>query len=67
MMNLLIGRIQTFLKMIEFFYHDASDTIPSNTPKPHGMPAQINDFVDVNHAHNHVTHCSHTGILIYLN
>ncbi len=49
------------------FYCDACESFPLNAPKPHGMPVQINAFVDANHSCNCVTHCSHTGILIYLN
>ena len=38
-----------------------------NTPPPLGNPDQINCFVDADNAGNKVTHCSQTGILIFLN
>ena len=41
------------------FYYDAKEMIPNLV--------QMNCFVDSDHAGNHVTHCSHTGILIFLN
>jgi hypothetical protein len=46
------------------FYRDAKESIPPNAPEPRGMPVQINAFVDANHARNHVTRRSHTGILM---
>ncbi len=70
MMHLLSGKILISLKMIgkiSVLILDASKSIPPNAPKLHGMPVQINALVNENHVHNHVTHCSHTGILIYLN
>jgi hypothetical protein len=42
-------------------------SIPPNSPNPRVMPVQIYAFVDANHARNRVTHCWHTGVLIYLN
>ncbi len=48
------------------FCRDAKESISLNAPEPRGMPAQINTFVDTNHARNRVTCRFHTGILIYL-
>jgi hypothetical protein len=49
------------------FYKDAKEQVPSNAPEPRGHPVQINGFVDADHAGNHITRRSHTGILLYLN
>jgi hypothetical protein len=35
-------------------------------PTPLGNPVTINAFVDANHAGNIVTHCSHTGSIIFV-
>jgi hypothetical protein len=47
------------------FYKDAIETLPPIAPAPKGNPVQINAVVNGDHAGNHVTHCSQTGILIY--
>ena len=49
------------------FYYDAKEMIPPNAQEPRGNLVQMNCFVDSDHAGNHVTHHSHTGILIFLN
>ena len=49
------------------FYPDAQKAIPDNAPKPRGRLAQINFFVDADHAGNKVTRRSHSGILIFIN
>ena len=48
------------------FYHDAKENIPPNAPEARGNTVQLNFFVVV-HAGDHITHHSHTGILIFLN
>jgi hypothetical protein len=49
------------------FYNGATEDIPKNAPQPRGLPAQMNVFVDADHAGNRLTRCSQTGILLYLN
>jgi hypothetical protein len=49
------------------FYHDAKESLPPNALEPRGSPVQMNCFVDSDHAGNHVTCRSHTGVLIFLN
>jgi hypothetical protein len=49
------------------FYNGATEDIPKNAPQPRGLPAQVNVFVDANHAGNRLTCRSQTGILLYLN
>ncbi len=49
------------------FYKDATEIIPPNAPVSKGNSVQMNVFVDADHAGNHVTCRSQTGILIYLN
>jgi Reverse transcriptase (RNA-dependent DNA polymerase) len=51
----------------EDFYPDAIEPMPSTMPEARGPEAQINCFVDANHAGNVVTRRSHTGVLIFLN
>jgi hypothetical protein len=50
------------------FYKDAQESIPPNAPpSARGNPAQMNIFVDADHAGYHVMRRSHTVILLYLN
>ena len=49
------------------FYRDAKENIPPNAPEARGNTAQLNCFIDANHAGDHITHHSHKGILIFLN
>jgi len=49
------------------FYPDAQEDIPSNMPKPKGLPAHITVFVDADHAHDKLTCRSITGILVFIN
>ena len=49
------------------FIYDAKELVPPNALEPRGNPVQMNCFVDSDHAENHITHHSHTGILIFLN
>jgi len=46
------------------FYQDAKKNIQLNAP---GNTVQLNCFVDADHAGDHITHCSHTGVLIFAN
>ena len=48
-------------------YRDAIDEVPCNAPEPRGAAAQLNVYVDADHAGNKVTRRSQTGILIFLN
>ena len=41
--------------------------LPPNMPEPRGLEVQVNCFVDADHAGNHITQRSHTGILIFIN
>ena len=54
-------------EMMHLMYPDTVETFPYNMPKPLGMAVDINVFVDADHAGNHVTRRSHTGIIIYIN
>jgi hypothetical protein len=40
--------------------------MPPQMREPLGSSINMTAFVDANHAGNMVTHCSHTGIIIYL-
>ena len=51
----------------ESIYGDVEEEIPPNAPKPLGNPVTMTCFVDANHAGEHSTRRSQTGILIYLN
>jgi len=48
-------------------YRDAKEELPPNMPELRGNPVKINCFVDADHAGNHITRRSQTGILIFLN
>jgi hypothetical protein len=48
------------------FYGNVRDELPPKIPTPLGNLVTINAFVDANHAGNVVTHCSHTGIIIFV-
>ena len=41
--------------------------IPTDAPKPHGNVVSTHCFVDADHAGNHITRRSQTGILIFIN
>ena len=49
------------------FYPDAEEAMPNNAPEPRGKPAQLNVFVDADHAGNKITRRSHAGILAFVN
>jgi hypothetical protein len=49
------------------FYPDATEAIPPNAPEPRGNGVLVSCFVDPDHAGNRITHCSHTGIIIFCN
>lgn len=49
------------------FYPDAQEPIPLNAPKPFGNEILMSCFVNADHAGNHVTRWSHTGIIIFCN
>jgi hypothetical protein len=49
------------------FYHGAEEKLPPNAPSPRSNSIQINCFIDVDHAGNKITRCSHAGILIFIN
>jgi len=51
----------------EDFYPEATDKLPPGMPEPLGLSVEITCFVDVDHARNLLTRCSHSGILIFLN
>jgi hypothetical protein len=42
------------------FYQHVKEEIPTNAPKPRGMPIQINAFIDASHARNKITRRLHT-------
>lgn len=48
-------------------YPDAKDEIPPNAPEPRGALAQINCFVDADHAGDKANRRSHTGVIIFVN
>lgn len=48
-------------------YGDVSEDIPRNMPGPRGNPVDITMFIDAAFARDLVTHCSHTGIIIFIN
>jgi hypothetical protein len=49
------------------FYPEAQEAIPLNAPLPRGKPVIMSCFVDADHAGNHITRRSHTGIVIFCN
>jgi len=49
------------------FCKDAKESIPLNAPESTGNAVQLNCFVDADHAGNHITHRSHTGVLLFVN
>jgi hypothetical protein len=51
----------------ESIYGDVKEEIPPNAPEPLGNPVTMTCFVDANHAGEHSTRRSQTGIIIYLN
>ena len=54
-------------EMMKRIYQDAQEDIPKNAPEPRGKSAQVNCYVDADHAGNKCTRRSQTGILIFLN
>jgi len=46
---------------------DAKEGPPAGTPKPRGLPVQLDCFVDAGHAGDKVTRRSHSGVLLSLN
>ena len=51
----------------EVQYPGVKEPIPNNAPKPLGCRVTTTCYIDVSHAGCRVTHCSHTGILIFVN
>jgi hypothetical protein len=49
------------------FYPDASKELPYNMPLPFGKKACIMVYVNADHAHDTVTRCSVTAILMFIN
>jgi len=49
------------------FYHDAKEKLPADAPAPRGKAVTIICFVDADHAGDHATRRSRTGILIFIN
>jgi hypothetical protein len=49
------------------FYPDATEELPSNMPKPMGLPVRMTCYVDADHAHDTVTRRSITGVLLFIN
>jgi len=49
------------------FYGDVQEAIPPNALEPRGNYVHVSTFVDAAHAGNLATHCSHTGVLIFVN
>ena len=49
------------------FYPDAKEELPSNMPTPFGKAAQITVYIDADHAHDTVTRCLVSAILIFVN
>jgi hypothetical protein len=48
------------------FYGNVNEELPPKMQKATGNLVTISAFVDAYHAGNIVTHCSHSGILIYV-
>ena len=48
------------------FYGKVKEELPVNMPKPCGNLVTISAFIDANHVRNKITHCLHTGILIFV-
>jgi hypothetical protein len=49
------------------FCGDVKEPTPPNAPQPRGKTVEITMFVDADHAGDHITCCSCTGVLIYVN
>jgi hypothetical protein len=49
------------------FYRDAREEIPLNAPEPLGKEVNMYYFCDADHAGDHLTRRSQTGIIIFLN
>ena len=49
------------------FYPDAEEELPDDAPSPRGPPACMVYYVDVDHAHDVVTRCSITGVVLMVN
>ena len=48
-------------------YPGAIEELPRDMPTPKGKGVKITIYVDVDHAHDLVTRCSVTGILLFIN
>ena len=48
------------------FYPGATEAIPTNAPKPRGLPASTHCFVDADWAGNLQNRRSHTGMILYV-
>jgi hypothetical protein len=49
------------------FYPEAMEAIPLNAAEARGNDILMSCFVDADHAGNHITRRSHTGIIIFCN
>ena len=49
------------------FYPDAEEELPDDMPTPFGKAVHITIYVDTDHAHDTVTRCSVSAILIFVN
>jgi len=49
------------------FYPEANDELPLGMPPQWGLPVEITCFIDADHAGNLLTHCSQSGVLIFVN
>ena len=49
------------------YYPNVKEAIAPNAPKPIGKAMQMTSYVDADHTGDIMTHCSRTGILLFLN
>ena len=49
------------------FYPDAEEELPDDMPTPFGKATRITVYVDADHAHDTVTRCLVSAILIFIN
>ena len=55
------------MKATKEIYPDAVEDLPPNSTLLRGNPAEVNYFIDSDHAGDKITRRSQTGILLYLN
>lgn len=48
-------------------YPGAKEAIPRNAPEHDGCLVTMTEFVDADHAGCHLTHCFHSGVLLFVN